>query len=492
MYTQINLGHHPATPIRRGRANLLRFALALGLILALAPQPAPLQAAPVASIPVEGPAIVADAVSIVVPANLATSALPEEGAAAMAAASIPFDQLGAEAQKQYDGDGLAIVSTAEGVELRSVFQDLTGLVTERGLQLHSVADDAEGLPFAIKATALGRGLAKTTLAAGGSVEASAELVRYVRDGMIEEISTSTDGIRQDFVLLERPAGQGELWLELAVSGAAASMAEQGIRLQLDDRGRELVYSRLHVSDATGRQLAARFEALSPTRLAVKVDDSAAVWPLRIDPLFSDADWVSMGGFPGTSGSVETLATNGVDLFVGGHFAAAGNVVANHIAKWDGSTWSALGTGMDDGVLALAVNGGDLYAGGMFTTAGGVTANGIAKWDGSTWSALGSGMDRWVKALAVSGGGLYAGGFFTTAGGVTANHIAKWDGSAWSALSSGMDDDCRSLGGERRQPLCRGSLHTPPAGSPPAASPSGTAAPGPPWVRGWMTVSWPWR
>ena len=45
------------------------------------------------------------------------------------------------------------------------------------------------------------------------------------------------------------------------------------------------------------------------------------------------------------------------------------------------------------VYALAVDAsGNLYAGGDFTTAGGVSANRIAKWDGSSWSALGSGMN----------------------------------------------------------------------------------------------------
>ena len=110
----------------------------------------------------------------------------------------------------------------------------------------------------------------------------------------------------------------------------------------------------------------------------------------------------------------------------------------------------VGLGLGDGqrVSALAVSGTDLYAGGDFTTAGGVPANCIAKWNGSAWSALGSGMKQrtiaHVYALAVSGTNLYAGGYFTTAGGVPANYIAKWDGSAWSALGSGIGTACSSM------------------------------------------------
>jgi hypothetical protein len=145
-----------------------------------------------------------------------------------------------------------------------------------------------------------------------------------------------------------------------------------------------------------------------------------------------------------NGNVNVIAVSSAgDVYVGGDFTTAGGASANHIAKWNGSAWSALGSGMNDYVYALAVDNatGDVYAGGTFTTAGGVTANRIARWNGSAWSALGSGTNNAVLALAVNGttGDLYAGGNFTTAGGGSANHIAKWDGSSWSTLGSGTND-----------------------------------------------------
>ena len=70
-----------------------------------------------------------------------------------------------------------------------------------------------------------------------------------------------------------------------------------------------------------------------------------------------------------------------------------------------------------------MSGSDLYAGGTFTVAGDGPAKSIAKWDGSNWMALGSGMDYAVYALAVSGSDLYVGGAFTTAGGKVSAYTA---------------------------------------------------------------------
>jgi hypothetical protein len=132
------------------------------------------------------------------------------------------------------------------------------------------------------------------------------------------------------------------------------------------------------------------------------------------------------------------------LYAAGNFTMAGGVAANYIAQWDGSNWSAVGSGVGGTVYALAVSGSMLYAGGNFTMAGGVAANYIAQWDGNNWSAVGTGMSGYVNALAVSGTNLYAGGHFFTAGGVTVQSVAQWNGSSWSALGSGITGGVEAL------------------------------------------------
>ncbi|MDO9068001.1 MAG: FlgD immunoglobulin-like domain containing protein, partial [Deltaproteobacteria bacterium] len=54
--------------------------------------------------------------------------------------------------------------------------------------------------------------------------------------------------------------------------------------------------------------------------------------------------------------------------------------------------------------------------------GGVSANRIAKWNGTTWETLGSGMNNEVWGLVASGSDVYAGGWFTMAGGKPSNYF----------------------------------------------------------------------
>jgi len=148
---------------------------------------------------------------------------------------------------------------------------------------------------------------------------------------------------------------------------------------------------------------------------------------------------------GLNGTVYALVVRSNEVYAGGSFTTAGGASAANIARWNGTSWSALGAGVGATVRSLAFGpDGSLYAGGTFTTAGGSTIRGLARWNGSTWTAVGTGVNGDALALFRSGNDMYVGGNFTTAGGLTVNRLARWNGTAWSALGTGANNEVRSL------------------------------------------------
>jgi hypothetical protein len=302
---------------------------------------------------------------------------------------IPWSEIGAKVAAQYQGDGLSISATEQGALLRCVFQRLEGEATAEGLWLASTAEGVTRDKFRIVARAVGRrsfiadcGLRTADLAAAGRVTTDGNVVRFIRFGVTEEYSVSMDGVQQDFVIQSPPqlltvhsslVTSGELRVELEVTGAGVEPAHYGARLVLENSGRNIAYSRLLVVDATGRELPARMEVVSatpslnphPSTFNIFVNDTDAVYPIRIDPTFSDENWISMGGIPGASNPVyAAVVDDSGNLYIGGSFTPVGDVIADLIAKWDGNSWSALGSGMNSSVLALAASGNHLYAGGI--------------------------------------------------------------------------------------------------------------------------------
>ncbi len=130
-----------------------------------------------------------------------------------------------------------------------------------------------------------------------------------------------------------------------------------------------------------------------------------------------------------AGYVTSIARSGTDIYVGGGFNMAGNIPIGYIAKWNGTSWSALGSGRNGEVSSIAINGSDVYVSG-----GG---SGVAKWDGSTWSDLGVvGFVQSIK-IAFGGGSLYAAGEFASVGVNASNNVAQWNGSTWSSIPAGL-------------------------------------------------------
>ncbi len=161
--------------------------------------------------------------------------------------------------------------------------------------------------------------------------------------------------------------------------------------------------------------------------------------------WNGSSWSALGGGITTAFYVDALAVYKGNLYAAGWFTSA-FVGCHNIAMWNGSTWSPVGLGVYDlqvhgqkvgGVIfTLCVYNGKLYAGGKFDSAGGVAATNIASWDGTSWSAVGTGLqDSTFGALTVFNNELYAGGYLG-AWNKSLGIIDKWNGTSWTPVGTG--------------------------------------------------------
>ncbi len=196
----------------------------------------------------------------------------------------------------------------------------------------------------------------------------------------------------------------------------------------------------------------------PTVLAVAEDGrlfAGGVTSIKGERMGGIAVWdgvrwspIAPGSTGVITGTVETLTFDDAgNLYVGGAFSAAGGIPANNIARWDGTAWSTIGTGVENGtngmVKAILIDdNGDLYVGGEFTVAGDTYVDRIARWDGSEWHPLFGGIgdvaNEYINVMAFDDNGdLIVGGFFNNAGVLPVQNIARWDGVVWDNIDNGF-------------------------------------------------------
>ena len=126
--------------------------------------------------------------------------------------------------------------------------------------------------------------------------------------------------------------------------------------------------------------------------------------------WNGSSWSEVGGSLGSFGRVFDLQLfddgTGEQLYALGDIRTNVGAPVDTIGRWDGSTWSSVGgTFMrSDGSLGSPMtsvvfddgSGPALYVGGQFDEApGGVSARNIARWDGTSWTALGGGAGNGV-------------------------------------------------------------------------------------------------
>jgi hypothetical protein len=160
------------------------------------------------------------------------------------------------------------------------------------------------------------------------------------------------------------------------------------------------------------------------------------------PQPGDDLWWNGFGLPILNGGPLTVLVDSTDLIVGGGFSGAPGSPATNVARWNGSTWSALGTGLLPPLWcnALVKWNGHLIAGCLdaYSLPGPLPI--VYEYDGATWNPLGvmalyTNSVPQLNALAVYNGDLIAGGSFDHADGDSVGCVARWTGTRWQPLGA---------------------------------------------------------
>lgn len=219
----------------------------------------------------------------------------------------------------------------------------SALVTFSGGTAHL---DLGGHRATLAVAAIGRGETRREVM-GGAVTLAGPEVRSARgEGVVEWWRSLPSGLEHGVNVAARPAGEGELVVEITV-GALAPRARSEDEIDMVDAAGNVVatYAHLWVIDAAGAHVPARMSA-DGDRIVIAVDDSGARYPLIIDPVLTtvhEATLVATTPVPGAQfGGCVFLSRDGSRAIVGVQYDTVAGLSGAGTARVfvrTGATWA---------------------------------------------------------------------------------------------------------------------------------------------------------
>src|SRR6266511_3701842 len=231
-------------------------------------------------------------------------------------------------------------------------QRLSARLTSDGLQVVTGGDEGGSHRLGVKLRGAGYGERLIAAKAGRltAIDARAEIRHELpQSAIIEWYQNTAAGLEQGFTIEsapgERRAGE-RLRVALALEGElTANVVEGGKALEFrDDAMRpELRYDHLVVRDGTGRELEARMAAPEKEgEVWLEVDDRKAVWPITIDPTFTQQQKLEAPDARSGDAFGWSVAISGDTVVVGAPFDAdrAGSQQGSaYVFVRNGAVWS---------------------------------------------------------------------------------------------------------------------------------------------------------
>lgn len=238
----------------------------------------------------------------------------------------------------------------------------------------------------VAVSAIGRGATLAPLLRTVSAEIREGEVRTDHgDGITEWWRALPSGLEHGLTVAHRPVGEGPLRVAVAVEGELTPHARDDDWIELHDRaGRSVAsYAHLVVLDADGDSVPGRMR-VSGREVVLEIDDAAARYPLRIDPLAAAQE------------ATLTAATGAADRRLGFSVAVSGDgshawavgIGDSHVFVRTGTSWSEEATVPVYGNSVALSFDGTRAAIGAINTAG-VTSAAVYVRTGSSWTREGT-------------------------------------------------------------------------------------------------------
>jgi len=228
-----------------------------------------------------------------------------------------------------------------GHQARSPGQQWLARFDGRGV---AVQPDAGEWSWGLELVAFGFAGDERAVATPESAQADGQRLTYRWNDTLDEwYVNGTGGLEHGYTVHERPAGEGTLTFALRVRGGLTPVIQNngrdvGFQLGAETR---LAYTGLHVFDADGRTLPARF-SVQPHGLLLSIDERGARYPVTVDPVAQHA-------------YLKASNTGSSDVF-GGSVAVSGDTVVIGAPSEDSSAIGINGNQADN----TATNSGAAY------------------------------------------------------------------------------------------------------------------------------------